>query len=356
MGSDGAGGGSGTGDGGAGGVGGGDGGGHVSEAALAFDEAGLTRLDRLRGAVLLWISPRIFVGSPYATDSNSQRPLVLRGFSSSSSSGSASAATGAASDAGGSGTTDSTTNPRTPEKGRAPPPPPPPPPGASSNVSPTATAPKDQLISNSGVDLLPNLTSCLADGRVLLALLHSADPAECPYNPSPNHTANLETALAEATERFGVPQLVSARDRFFDFEPITVLYLSELVRRLALSAAPTLHAGLTLQLSTQLDAATRRERKTSLALNRSESKRTEAATAADKALKQLGSPRQIRRKQAEDEKKSIKLATLEQEVKMLRAKLAKTQPSSADSAAYASSKVGNCNASGSFVRIGFHIK
>ena len=34
----------------------------MSEAALAFDEAGLTRLDRLRGAVLLWISPRIFVG------------------------------------------------------------------------------------------------------------------------------------------------------------------------------------------------------------------------------------------------------------------------------------------------------
>ena len=184
-------------------------------------------------AVLLWISPRVFVGSPYATDPKAQRPLVLRLPSSlNPSPASATSPTSASAVAASTktGLAEGFTPPRTPDhKGRKTPPPPPRLP--SGNTPPSPTSAKTQTAASPGVDLLPNLTSCLADGRVLLALLHSADPADCPYDPTPNHTANLETALAEATERFGVPQLVSARDRFFDFEPITVLYLSELVRR-----------------------------------------------------------------------------------------------------------------------------
>ena len=65
-------------------------------------------------------------------------------------------------------------------------------------VPPTADEPNNRLSSSAGlresesegssggggaavsaIELLPNLTSCLADGRVLLALLHSADHLDC---------------------------------------------------------------------------------------------------------------------------------------------------------------------------------
>ena len=47
------------------------------------------------------------------------------------------------------------------------------------------------LAANPAVDLLPNLTSCLADGRVLLALLHSA-PRHRDHEQSVRFTDGLQ--------------------------------------------------------------------------------------------------------------------------------------------------------------------
>jgi hypothetical protein len=49
--------------------------------------------------------------------------------------------------------------------------------------NPTDKKPTDKNPTDS-VRVLPDLGPSLIDGRVLLALLHSADPVECPYDPT----------------------------------------------------------------------------------------------------------------------------------------------------------------------------
>ncbi len=83
--------------------------------------------------------------------------------------------------------------------------------------------------SSEGCDV-PSSIMEVADGRVLLAIIHGAAPNRAPYSPERTASATLRKAVRLAQELFGVAPMIDpeANPNARNIEKIVVMYLTEL--------------------------------------------------------------------------------------------------------------------------------
>lgn len=79
-----------------------------------------------------------------------------------------------------------------------------------------------------------NFSGSFMDGRLLLALLHSADPSCCPYVPSSDASSSIQLASAVAFAVFGVPRLLShnSPSLCMRYDSLVAVYVAQMALRL----------------------------------------------------------------------------------------------------------------------------